>query len=638
MELARQKLPIFLFKNQLLQTIRDNIVTIVVGEPGSGKTTQLPQYLHEVGYTASGKVMVTQPRRVAAMSVAKRVAEEMGVNLGAEVGYSIRFDTRVSDSTAIVYATDGILLQQFTHDPTLMAYCAIMVDEAHERSLNTDVLLAFLKDLALFRNGSLRLVIASATLNAQMFSDFFGGAPIFRIPNRCHPVRVFHTKFGVSNYVECSANTAVQLHLSRPLPGDVLIFLPGQQEILACCERVRELLEETGGAAAQASVLLVPFYSALSQDEQRTVFCKTPKNRRKIVVATNVAETSITIEGVLYVIDSGLVKQSFYDAKSGMEWLKVVSCSRASCVQRAGRAGRTQAGFCLRLFPKKTFDEELEASNPAEITCSNLTGLVLRLKHLGIDDVLNFDYVEAPPTLLLENALNNLFALQLIDAAGALTAAGATAALLPCSAQNAAAVLASCEYNCTNEVCMIVALLELEAGVLLSQPVHPALLRENLGDFMLQLAIFRGYIAAHESPQWCADHGIDERGMLRARNIHLQLTALLPTLGLPVRSSESVVDVLKSLLRGYFCNLAKSNGNRSYTLVQNREVIAQLHPASALLCRRRGKDATQSFFRVQALPKLVMFKELVFTKKQFLRGLMPVDPEWVREVAPEYFE
>lgn len=308
----REYLPVFAVRNELLTIIRDNSIVIVVGETGSGKTTQLTQYLHEEGYSKHGMIGCTQPRRVAAMSVAKRVSEEMDVKLGEQVGYAIRFEDCTSSKTIIKYMTDGILVRESLSDPDLDGYSVIIMDEAHERSLNTDVLFGLLRQVVA-RRTDLKLIVTSATMDAGKFAMFFGNVPTYHIPGRTYPVETVFSKNVVEDYVDAAVKQAIQIHLGLP-DGDILIFMPGQEDIEVTCEVIKERLTdvmETSNVNAP-ELLILPIYSQLSSDLQAKIFDKAEKGIRKCVVATNIAETSLTVDGIKYVIDSGYCKMKVF--------------------------------------------------------------------------------------------------------------------------------------------------------------------------------------------------------------------------------------------------------------------------------------------------------------------------------------
>jgi pre-mRNA-splicing factor ATP-dependent RNA helicase DHX16 len=334
---VRKSLPIYQCRDDLISAIDANQILIVVAETGSGKTTQIPQYLHEVGYTKVGKVACTQPRRVAAMSVAARVAQEMNVRLGGEVGYSIRFEDCTSPKTVVKFMTDGMLLREFLNSPDLAEYSCIMIDEAHERTLHTDILFGLVKDIARHRK-DIKVVISSATLDAASFSKYFNDAPIYGVKGRTHPVTVFYTQAPEADYLEAAIVSVLQIHISQPTPGDILVFCTGQEEIETACE---ELIKRTRGLGTKIGELIVlPIYSTLPSEEQAKIFEPTPPNARKVILGTNIAETSLTIDGIKFVIDTGFCKQKSYNPRSGMEALVVTPISQAAAMQRSGRAGR----------------------------------------------------------------------------------------------------------------------------------------------------------------------------------------------------------------------------------------------------------------------------------------------------------
>ncbi|KAG8895382.1 hypothetical protein FRC01_012410, partial [Tulasnella sp. 417] len=319
-EETRKSLPIYQYREQLLEAIEKYQVLIVVAETGSGKTTQLPQYLHEAGYTANGmKVGCTQPRRVAAMSVAARVADELGTKVGYEVGYSIRFENCTSDKTVLKYMTDGMLLRELLTEPSLEGYSALVIDEAHERTLSTDILFALVKDIARFRP-DLRVLVSSATMDAEKFSKYFDGAPVFYVPGRRYPVDIHYTPQPEANYLHAAITTVFQIHTTQP-KGDILVFLTGQDEIEIAMENLTETARALGNKIAE--LIVCPIYANLPSDMQAKIFEPTPDGARKVVLATNIAETSITIDGVVFVIDPGFVKQKTYNPRTGMSSLTV---------------------------------------------------------------------------------------------------------------------------------------------------------------------------------------------------------------------------------------------------------------------------------------------------------------------------
>jgi ATP-dependent RNA helicase DHX8/PRP22 len=341
MKEQRESLPVFKFRTQLLEAIQSNQILIVVGDTGSGKTTQMTQYLAEAGFANNGLIGCTQPRRVAAMSVAKRVAEEVGCRLGSEVGYTIRFEDHTGPETKIKYMTDGILQREILLDPLLNKYSCIMLDEAHERTIATDVLFGLLKK-TLKRRPDMKLIVTSATLDADKFSNYFYECPIFSIPGRTFPVEVMYSREPESDYLDAALTTVMQIHLTEPA-GDILLFLTGKEEIDSSCEVLSERMKALGPNVPE--MVILPIYGALPSEVATRIFEPSAAGSRKVVIATNIAETSLTIDGIFYVVDPGFVKQSSYDGKLGMDRLQVTPISQAQARQRSGRAGRTGKKF-----------------------------------------------------------------------------------------------------------------------------------------------------------------------------------------------------------------------------------------------------------------------------------------------------
>ena len=496
---------------------------IIEGETGSGKTTQIPQYLHEAGLTAGGKkIGCTQPRRVAAMSVAARVADEMGVKLGSQVGYSIRFEDCSSERTVIKYMTDGMLLREFLGEPDLSSYKVMIIDEAHERTLHTDILFGLIKDIARFRP-DLKLLISSATLDAEKFSEFFDNAPIFRIPGRRFPVNIYYTKAPEADYIDAVVVTTLQIHVTQPL-GDILVFLTGQEEIETAQEILIERSRKFGSKIAE--LIIVPIYANLPSDLQAKVFEPTPPGARKVVLATNIAETSLTIDNIIYVIDPGFSKQNSYNARTGMESLIVTPVSKASANQRAGRAGRVAAGKCFRLYTAWAYQHELEDNPVPEIQRVNLGNVVLMLKSLGINDLIHFDFLDPPPHETLVLALEQLYALGALNHMGELTKLGRRMAEIPADPMMCKMLLASEKYKCSAEILSISAMMSNNASIFYrpkDKIIHADTARKNFhqpgGDHITLLNVYNQWAETDFSSQWCYENFIQHRSMKRARDI-----------------------------------------------------------------------------------------------------------------------
>eukprot|EP01087_Luapelamoeba_hula_P023884 TRINITY_DN8905_c0_g1_i1.p1 TRINITY_DN8905_c0_g1~~TRINITY_DN8905_c0_g1_i1.p1 ORF type:complete len:1059 (-),score=225.88 TRINITY_DN8905_c0_g1_i1:78-3254(-) len=623
---VRCSLPVYQYREELLEAVRQHQILIIVGETGSGKTTQLPQYMYEAGYTKDGKkVGCTQPRRVAAMSVAKRVADEMGVKLGNEVGYSIRFEDCTSDRTILKYMTDGMLLREFLSEPDLAGYSVLMIDEAHERTLHTDILFGLVKDIARFRP-DLKLIISSATLDASKFSAFFDDAPIFTIPGRRYDVEILYSKAPVPDYLEASIVTVLQVHVMQP-PGDILVFLTGQEEVEAAAE---VLAQRTRGLGTKIKELIVcRIYSTLPSDLQAKIFEPTPPGARKVVLATNIAETSLTIDGIVYVIDPGFSKQKSYNPRTGMESLIVTPISKASAEQRSGRAGRTQPGKCFRLYTAWAYNHELDEMTIPEIQRTNLGNVVLLLKSLGINDLINFDFMDPPPAETLIRALEELYALGALNDQGQLTKLGRRMAEFPLDPMLAKTILASEPYGCSEEILTIVSMLSVNNAIFYrpkDKAIHADNARVNFNvqqaDHLTLLNVFNQWRDTNYNVQWCFENFIQHRSMMRARDVRDQLANLLERVEIELTSSSDHATIRKAVTAGFFYHTARLQGSGSYRTLKQKQSV-QLHPTSALM---------------QTMPRWVLYHELVFTTKEFMRQSMEIEPEWLVEIAPHYYK
>ncbi|XP_049850339.1 uncharacterized protein LOC126322528 [Schistocerca gregaria] len=659
---VRESLPVFAFRDQILRAIDSYQILVVVGETGSGKTTQLPQYLYEAGYHLRGKIGCTQPRRVAAMSVAVRVAKEMNVRLGEEVGYSIRFEDATSDQTKIKYMTDGMLLREFLTEPDLSSYSVMIIDEAHERTLNTDVLFGLLKDIARFRP-ELKLIVSSATLDAQKFSDYFDYAPVFKIPGRRFPVDICYTKAPESDYVDAAVTTVLQIHWTQPLGplknqgeedtskndqnildrsnlstrnsnqppgGDILVFLTGQEEVDTACELLEQRLRVL--PASLPELIICKIYASLPSEQQARIFDPTPLNARKVIFATNIAETSVTIDGISYVIDSGFCKQNTFNPRSGMHSLTVTPISRASAQQRAGRAGRTGPGICFRLFTKYAFENELEDSTIPEIQRTNLCNVVLLLKSLGIHDLVHFDFMDRPPAETLMRALEQLYALGALNDRGELTKLGRRMAELPLDPMLSKMILQSEKYGCSDEMITLSAMLSVGANNLFYRPKDKALhadhahhaLHQPSGDHLTLIYIYKEWVDTGYSNQWCYENFIQYKTLKKVRDVREQLVALMDRVEISFSSNSEDTECLrKCILSGYFYHSAQLQKNGSYQTWKTRQQI-YLHPTSSL-------------FQSEKPFNWIVYHELVFTTKEFAKIVSQIQPNWLLEIAPHYF-
>ncbi|PBK76934.1 P-loop containing nucleoside triphosphate hydrolase protein [Armillaria solidipes] len=621
----RKSLPIYKLRDPLLQAIEQHQVLIVVGDTGSGKTTQMVQYLAEAGFADRGRIGCTQPRRVAAMSVAKRVSEEVGCRLGQEVGYTIRFEDCTSPETRIKYMTDGMLQRECLIDPLCSSYSVIMLDEAHERTIATDVLFGLMKK-AVKRRPDLKLIVTSATLDAEKFSKYFFGCPIFTIPGRTFPVEILYTKEPESDYLDASLITVMQIHLSEP-PGDILLFLTGQEEIDTACEILFERMKALGPKVPE--LIILPIYSALPSEVQSRVFEPTPPGARKVVIATNVAETSLTIPGIYYVIDPGFSKQNAYDPRLGMDSLVVMPISQAQARQRSGRAGRTGPGKCYRLYTEAAYRNEMMPNSIPDIQRTNLASTILQLKAMGINDLLSFDFMDPPPAQTMLTALESLYALSALDDEGLLTRLGRKMADFPMEPPLAKMLIASVELGCSEEILSIVAMLSVQTVFYRPKEKQgqadskKAKFHQPEGDHLTLLTVYNGWKAANFSNPWCYENFIQARSMRRAQDVRKQLLGIMDRYKHDILSAGRDYNrVRMAIASGFFRNAAKKDPQEGYkTLVEGTPVY--IHPSSALFNRN---------------PEWVVYHELVLTTREYCHNVTAVEPKWLVEVAPQFFK
>jgi len=638
----RQKLPIYGARAELLAAVGAAQVTVVVGETGSGKTTQLPQFLSESKSSGGLMIAVTQPRRVAAMTVAARVAKEVGCELGAKVGYSIRFEDKSSPATRIKYMTDGMLLREAVGDPQLSKYGVVVLDEAHERTVHTDVLFALAKRVISTRR-DLKIIVMSATLEADKYAKYFGGTSVLYVAGRQFPVDVFYTKEPQQDYVDAALTTTLQVHMDRPNDGDILVFMTGQEEIQSLerllTQRCRLLPPEA------PKLVICPIFAALPQHQQLKVFEPTPAECRKVIIATNIAETSITVSGLRYVIDAGLVKQRQFNAKTGMDLLKVLPISQAQARQRSGRAGREAAGRVYRLYTEEQF-HALAPSTTPEILRSNMSTVMLQLLALGVDNPLEFDFMDRPSANSMKRAVTVLLdfgAIEMLMADGEraailLTNRGKQMAELPLDPRYSTTMICSAKYGCGSEVATIISMLSAE-NIFYSggqvQRAEAELAKKRFtsrdGDHATMLNVYDAWEGVNGDAQWCRDNFINARSMKKAKDVRLQLLRICKRLSLPMASCGSDREpLLKCLAAGLFQNAARKAAsgrpNEYLTLSDQQQVF--LHPSS-VLCSPHLKPEER--------PDVLVYSELTFTSRCYLRDVSTVQYQWLLEAAPQYF-
>lgn len=643
---ARKKLPVYGYMEEFYRIFNETQITVMVGETGSGKTTQIPQFVaySDLPHLKGKMIACTQPRRVAAMSVAKRVADEMDVELGKEVGYSIRFEDMTEPGTTFLkYMTDGMLLREAMNDPSLARYSTIILDEAHERTLATDILMGLLKDICKNRP-DLKVIVMSATLDAQKFQRYFGTekklAPLLKVPGRTHPVEVFYTQEPEPDYVEAAIRTVLYIHQAED-PGDILVFLTGEEEIEDACRKIKIEADELASQDPHVGPLMcVPLYSSLPPQQQQRIFDPPPKPRRsdgppgrKVVVSTNIAETSLTIDGIVYVVDPGFSKQKVYNPRIRVESLLVSPISKASAAQRAGRAGRTRPGKCFRLYTEKDYIKELEEQTYPEILRSNLANTVLELVKLGIHDLVRFDYCDPPAPETIMRALELLNYLAALDDDGNLTALGSMMAEFPLDPQMSKLLITSPEFECSNEILTIVSMLSVP-NVFLRPPnqrkeadAAKALLSIPEGDHLTLMNIYNSYKQNEHDKNWAWNNYLSARALMQADNVRNQIQRIMERLDIDL-TSRTVTgprfydNIRKTLVCGFFMQVAHKEGERNaYKTVKDNQAVS-LHPSC-------GLDTN---------PEWVLFNEFVLTSKSFIRTVTAIKPEWLLELAGNYYD
>ncbi|GAP90982.2 putative ATP-dependent RNA helicase DHX35 [Rosellinia necatrix] len=642
-------LPITKHHDSLLYLIETYPVTIVVGQTGSGKTTQIPQFLEHAGWCAEGKLIgVTQPRRIAATTVAVRVAEEYGCELGKEVGYSIRFEDLTSAATRIKFLTDGLLIREALVDPLLSRYSIIMVDEAHERSISTDILLGLLKKIRR-RRPELRIIISSATLQAEEFLSFFSQPPenqgsaddtanqigtIISLKGRTYPVDVLYLESPAEDYVEKTVSTIFDIHRTEP-DGDILVFLTGREEIDTVVQTIAE--QSASLQPGARSLLAVPLYAGLTTEQQMYVFDTPPENTRKVIISTNIAEASVTVDGIVYVIDSGFVKLRAFDPRTGIESLTITPVSKASAAQRAGRAGRTRPGKCFRLFTESAY-QSLPDANAPEIQRSNLAPFILQLKALGIDNVVRFDYLTPPPAELMVKATELLYSLGALDEYAKLTRPlGMRMAELAVEPMMAKTLLSAPSFDCVNEILTIAAMTSLGGTVWVQQDgskkqiesVRRKFAAEE-GDHLTLLNVYQTFVTkGRKEAKFCHENYLNFKALTRAVSIRGQLKRYLERFGIRVDEGlkaphEARADqVRRCLTTGYFAHVAKMQSDGSYRNVEGGMVL-YAHPSSLMFNRKAD---------------WVIFHEVMETSnKTFIRDVTKIEKKWLLEYSSGFYQ
>ena len=639
----REGLPIFKYKQQIIDMVCTHPVVVITGDTGSGKSTQLPQYLYDsdqlrqlIKKDGKLRMVITQPRRVATIAMAKRICWERGLSPNSEeISYAIRFDDKTTEATKMRYETDGILVRECLSDRLLRAYDVVILDEAHERSIYTDVLFALVKEAVRQRAGGLRLVVTSATLNTELFSKYFGDCPILQMEGRCFDVDVRYLEVPGERRVEEAVTNAVRLHLHEGI-GEILVFLTGSEECEQAVQRTSQVLEQLISEGREVPAAAVyALYGAQSSEDQSRVFETLDEDIRKIIFSTNIAETSLTIDGVGFVIDCGWVKQKVYHPKTGMDCLVVVPISKVQAVQRKGRAGRTRPGKCLRMYSEKFFNSQMPDQSTPEILRVNLTSLTLTLKCIGVDDVLGFDYLERPEDELLEEALKHLHMLNALDEDGKASPFGRELCKLPMEPHFSKALLVARALGAESDVLAVVALLSSERLFVPPPRMQPQRLEEfdaayhklskPQGDHATMASVYKEWISRGRSEQWAKRNFLNARALRQAEQISIQISQLLSSLNSKTiheqlkqdyiyslctdsKSLPAVDKLCMSLASAFFFNAARKlhPTGEEYMLLGSGTVVS-LDPGSAFV--------SQNYF-----PDYIIFSELAGTGS--VRGTM----------------
>ncbi|XP_023698439.2 probable ATP-dependent RNA helicase DHX40 [Paramormyrops kingsleyae] len=654
-----EKLPIYQHKEKLVQAIKNTSCLVVTGETGSGKTTQLPQYLHQAGFCKHGKIVITQPRRVAAITVAQRVSQELGCSLGSEVGYQVRFDDCTSKDTVIKYMTDGCLLREILADPELKQYSVVILDEVHERSLNTDILLGLLKNKFLQARGEsssrkvpAKIVVMSATLETNKLSVFLGDCPVFTIPGRMFPVSEMFCNFigpkdtESSVYVKEVVKMALDLHTSEPA-GDILVFLTGQSEIEKACDMLYERAESIHYPydvhdRSVEGLLILPLYGSMPTDQQQMIFQSSPAGVRKCVVATNIAATSLTIPGIRYIVDSGFVKQLNHNSRVGLDVLEVVPISKSEARQRAGRAGRTSSGKCFRIYSREFWEKCMPDYTVPEVQRTSLTMVILTLKCLGVHDVIRFPYLDHPEEKFILAALKQLYQCDAIDRRGQVTRFGQLIVEFPLPPNLTRVLLKAAAHQCEELLLPVAAMLSVEN--IFIRPGHPEKQQEaelkhkqlateagSSNDFAVLLSVFEKCRASESPPAWCRENWIHWRAIKMAFSVEKQLTEILTRLkqnpDFPVEKFDGHRSELlrRCLCSGYFANVARRSVGRTFSTMDGHGSVVHIHPSSTL-------------FEQEAKLEWILFHDVLVTSRIYVRTVCPIRYEWVKDLLPKLHE
>ncbi|XP_022448122.1 probable ATP-dependent RNA helicase DHX35 isoform X5 [Delphinapterus leucas] len=531
-----------------------------------------------------------------------------------------------------------MLVREMMVDPLLTKYSAIMLDEAHERTLYTDIAIGLLKKIQKKR-GDLRLIVASATLDAEKFWDFFNQndtsdptrdtCVILTVEGRTFPVDIFYLQSPVPDYIKSTVETVMKIHQTEG-DGDILAFLTGQEEVETVVSMLIEQARALGRTGMKRHLRVLPMYAGLPSFEQMKVFERVSRTVRKVIVATNVAETSITISGIVYVIDCGFVKLRAYNPRTAIECLVVVPVSQASASQRAGRGGRSRSGKCYRLYTEEAFDQ-LPQSTVPEMQRSNLAPVILQLKALGIDNVLRFHFMSPPPAQSMVQALELLYALGGLDKDCRLTEPlGMRIAEFPLNPMFAKMLLESGNFGCSQEILSIAAMMQIQNVFVVPSNQKSQAIRVHRkfaveeGDHLTMLNVYEAFIKHSKNSLWCQEHFLNYKGLVRAVTVREQLKKLLVKFQVPKKSSEGDPDpVLRCIVSGFFANAARFHSTGAYRTIRDDHEL-HIHPASVLYAEKP--------------PRWVIYNEVIQTSKYYMRDVTAIESAWLLELAPHFYQ
>ncbi|WP_407400278.1 helicase-related protein [Treponema sp.] len=626
MAINYKDLPVYAQKERILETLKENQVIVVQSPTGSGKTTQIPVILHEAGYSENGVIAVTQPRRIAALSVSEFISKQLKTKYPGLVGYKMRFEDKTDITTKIKIMTDGILLQEMKLDPYMSKYSVIMVDEAHERSLNIDFVLGLLKRVLAVRH-DFKVIVSSATMNAESFSNYFGGCPIVTIDTQTFPVAMVYDPPALKTTTASVEGTEALLSkiektIDRTLDnkgtGDILVFLPGEKIIKDCMERLYN-------STFRNKIHIVPLYGRLPKEEQEKVFDNAPFGKKKVVLSTNIAETSVTINGITTVIDSGLAKLNFYSPKTFTSSLNETPVSRASCNQRRGRAGRTCEGTCYRLFSREDFDTRQEYTTE-EIYRTDLSEVVLRMAELGITDFEQFDFISPPGKEGIIGAINTLNMLHALEGDGSLSPTGKLMVEFPLEPRVSKILVESImRYpDVLEEVIIAAAFLSTQSPFVLpvgeemdARMAHHSF-RDIQGDFVTYVKLFRTYMNQPNKEKFCKRSYLDERVMAEIVNIKEQLEEIISKrLQMPITGGGSMDNYLCCIASGMIQFVCVREGRENYRSLTQDHI--SIHPGSSMF---------------KTFPLYIVAGEIVRTSRMFAMSVSPLTKKLLEQIDP----